>query len=200
VAGVAEEVFWLRRTSTGLSGILLGEPPDPLPDWVISDTHFGHKRIVELAGRPADHEQQMLDWWTRLVGKDETVLHLGDVSYRSSVWAERLAELPGRVLLVRGNHDQTQDVRRYRRIGWTVLEPFLFTWQGWRVLVTHEPQERSRLPRQTLNLHGHLHERFLTSKHINACVEVRGYRPVRLAELLDGHLAEMGANRLRQGA
>jgi calcineurin-like phosphoesterase family protein len=197
---VVEEVFWLRRTDSGPAGILLGPPPEPLPDWVISDTHFGHKKIVELAGRPADHEQQMVDSWKRLVGDGDTVLHLGDVSYRSREWLDRLARLPGRVQLVRGNHDQPQDVRRYRRIGWEILEPFLLTWRGWRVLVTHEPQERARLPRQTLNLHGHLHERFLTPKHINVCVEVRGYRPVRLAELLDRHLAEIGAIRLPQGA
>lgn len=200
---MAEEVFWFQRSrlGDGPAGLLLGEAPNPLPEWIISDTHFGHRRIAELAGRPADHERLMLERWCARVGEHETVLHLGDVCWRSNGWVERLSDLPGRVLLVRGNHDKSRDVSRYRRIGWILLEPFVFGWCGWNVLVTHIPVELRRLPGGALNLHGHTHEDLLDDdRHINACVEQQGYGPVRLSDLLDRHLAAMSELRLPEGA
>ena len=57
---------------------------DPENTWVVSDTHFGHSNIVGFCHRPEDHEQVMIAEWRAHVPDDATVLHLGDICYRSN--------------------------------------------------------------------------------------------------------------------
>jgi len=47
--------------------------------WLISDTHFGHKNIVQYQQRPESHEVIMLSEWIDAVGEHDDILHLGDV-------------------------------------------------------------------------------------------------------------------------
>lgn len=77
----------------------------------ISDTHFGHKNISKLAGRPFDEVTDMNEVivarWNSVVGADDTVYHLGDValgSIRESL--EYIKRLNGSKVLIIGNHDR----------------------------------------------------------------------------------------------
>jgi calcineurin-like phosphoesterase family protein len=94
--------------------------PVPLPRWVISDTHFGHASILTYcpwrqtwATTVEQHDEMLLASWRRLVRPDDWVLHLGDVAFGPK---DRLAELrralPGRIILIRGNHDRSLAVMR----------------------------------------------------------------------------------------
>ncbi|QAY60470.1 hypothetical protein ET475_11055 [Microbacterium protaetiae] len=53
-------------------------------DFVTSDTHFGHARIIELAGRPfsavEEMDAEMVRRWNDVVSADAVVLHLGDLA------------------------------------------------------------------------------------------------------------------------
>jgi calcineurin-like phosphoesterase family protein len=76
-----------------------------------SDTHFGHKRIIELANRPfrdIDHMNEMIvRYWNDTVGPDDYVFHCGDVALgpiRESL--EIVRRLSGIKILVIGNHDR----------------------------------------------------------------------------------------------
>lgn len=92
----------------------------PCPQWVISDTHFGHANILDYcpwrrtwAGSLADHDAALIAAWRQLVQPDDLVLHLGDFALGDK---ERLSEvrssLPGRIMLVRGNHDRSHAAMR----------------------------------------------------------------------------------------
>lgn len=80
-------------------------------DFFISDTHFGHKRILELCNRPFDTVEQMNDWivkrWNETVKPEDTVYHLGDVAlgpiHESLANVKRLN---GYKILIDGNHDR----------------------------------------------------------------------------------------------
>lgn len=79
--------------------------------WWTSDTHFGHARINELAGRPFASAEEMnrtlIDRWNDAVRPGDEVWHLGDVALGTI--AETLplaARLHGRKRLVIGNHDR----------------------------------------------------------------------------------------------
>jgi calcineurin-like phosphoesterase family protein len=79
--------------------------------WFTSDTHFGHARIVELAGRPYKDVSHMnegiIDGWNALVRPDDTVYHLGDVALgpiHESL--QCMSRLNGRKILIVGNHDR----------------------------------------------------------------------------------------------
>jgi len=79
--------------------------------WFTSDTHFGHKRIIELSNRPFDSvenmNEQLVENWNYFVKPEDTVYHLGDVALGS--FLESLAyvgRLNGIKHLVVGNHDR----------------------------------------------------------------------------------------------
>lgn len=99
---------------------------DPYKTWVVSDTHFGHENIVGFCHRPPDHEQIIMEEWARTVPEDDTVLHLGDLSYRNNTMFKKVISkhLPGqRKLLVSGNHDR-QRPNFYRESGFQLARPF----------------------------------------------------------------------------
>jgi calcineurin-like phosphoesterase family protein len=99
---------------------------DPANTWVVSDTHFGHDNIVGFCHRPEDHEQVLIAEWRKEVPDDATVLHLGDLCYRSNARFKNIVarELTGeRKLLIMGNHDR-QRYSFYRASGFQIVRPF----------------------------------------------------------------------------
>ena len=76
-----------------------------------SDTHFGHKNIINLCNRPFDdvtHMNEMLVVnWNKVIGQDDTVYHHGDVAlgtiHESLQYIKRLN---GTKIQIIGNHDR----------------------------------------------------------------------------------------------
>lgn len=83
---------------------------------------------------------------------EDTIIHLGDVQIgKKSDWI--MPALPGRKILIRGNHDRQWSNTRWMEAG------FDFACDGMRFRncwLTHEP-ETSRASGCDLNIHGHLH-------------------------------------------
>jgi calcineurin-like phosphoesterase family protein len=80
-----------------------------------ADTHFFHKRIVEFARKSFATVEEMNETillnWNRVVGPDDEVYHLGDVSFGNrTVTRDILYKLHGRIYLVQGNHDMKNAV------------------------------------------------------------------------------------------
>lgn len=83
----------------------------------ISDTHFGHRAMVEqwrknpytgLRFLDKEHmDEHLIAEWNTVVPKNGIVFHLGDVSFRNQrETAEILCELNGEIHLIDGNHDK----------------------------------------------------------------------------------------------
>jgi len=157
-------------------------------DWVTSDHHFGHARIIELAARPfasvEEMNHELIDRWNRVVGPDDVVLHLGDLALGSVEPSLAMtATLNGRRYLVPGNHDRisaafvnSQEYHArfaplYEDAGWTILsEQLMGRRGGHQVIACHFPyrgdstsQERYTRLRPVDEglplLHGHTHDR-----------------------------------------
>jgi calcineurin-like phosphoesterase family protein len=87
----------------------------PPPDWVISDTHFGHANILDYcpwrktwATSIRDHDQALIAAWRERVKTSDVVLHLGDFALGSTEYmAEIRRSLPGKIIIIRGNHDRS---------------------------------------------------------------------------------------------
>lgn len=99
--------------------------------YMISDTHFGHARIIELSKRPFrnfEHMDQMLiENWNSIVGEDDTIFHLGDVALGSwDRWDSILTRLNGYKILVVGNHDRVFKGGQRRQ-----QERFAPLYEGW---------------------------------------------------------------------
>lgn len=76
-----------------------------------SDTHFGHKNIVQYSNRPFDSvghmNEAIIANWNAMVRDDDTVFHLGDVALGPWVeWDSILTRLNGIKTLVVGNHER----------------------------------------------------------------------------------------------
>ena len=153
--------------------------------WVISDTHFFHGNIARYCGRPEDWQERTVKAWQSLIGVNDIVLHLGDVALGpKELCTELVKQLPGRVFLLLGNHDRSENF--YKELGWTVLKsPTWLYYHGQWVVCTHKPIWTVQ---GVINLHGHIHNSpslYGDSQHINASLDVRDLRPWRLRELLD---------------
>lgn len=87
---------------------------DPSKLWFTSDTHFGHRNILEYSHRPFPSVEQMNEElrqnWNDVVTSDGTIFHLGDFA----IWPhkkteELLGQLDGKIRYIFGNHDH--DIR-----------------------------------------------------------------------------------------
>jgi len=78
--------------------------------WFTSDTHFGHENIIRYCKRPfknaAEMNEQIIQNWNALVGKDDIVFHLGDFGFgRTDMLQDVANQLNGHIHLLMGNHD-----------------------------------------------------------------------------------------------
>ena len=155
--------------------------------YIISDTHFNHARICELAGRPTDFNDQIIKNWQAIVTDKDHVIHLGDVIIgRNSELKGIMDQLPGRKILVRGNHDHEKPIWYLDR-GFTVVTDGLILHD---ILFSHEPV--FNLPENIKwNVHGHLHNNDHRiedgkplEKYHKLFVLEHDYKPIELNEFM----------------
>lgn len=153
--------------------------------WVISDTHFCHRRILEYeaANRPFkdrdEMNEAMIQRWNEKVGEKDLVLHLGDFSFGNKHRIKDIvARLNGRIWLLMGNHDREQHYN-WRELGFERNIKYPFLLDG-KFIFSHEPLEA--IPEGKVNIYGHVHG----SKYFNtidpnrlcACVERWNCAPI----------------------
>lgn len=169
--------------------------------WLISDTHFGHRNIVQFQQRPETHEVIMLSEWVRLVREDDNILHLGDVFMGSKGnqqrWAMILSRMPGNKFLILGNHDRANMPELYETAGFTIIEPFVQD----GVAFTHRPISPNSAwaaiweGQWDKNVHGHIHlngyqgefgDNLIPGKfYVNLSIEATDFRPVQFGNIPD---------------
>ena len=189
-----------------------------------SDTHYWHRNIIQYSHRPFRTLDGQLDveamnltlvnYWKRRVTSRDLVIHLGDFSFGHPPQGKAIMDqLPGRKVLVRGNHDRWTN-KQYYDLGFEKVSQGMF-WQSPQdglFYLAHHPMSKSDLPKQArLQLCGHVHTLWprahtfwatyvdpKTGKvtHyvkgtpspegncVNVGVDVRDYQPVTLEELL----------------
>ena len=160
-------------------------PADESRTWVFSDPHFEHEATVAIFGRSfrgCHHgDGYLLEQWTRDVMDRDTVICLGDVTMGRPTdgLIDRLRRLPGRKILVAGNHDRAH-IRRLRR-AFEVAACACLPGNP-RLLFTHVPLDD--VPAGCVNVHGHVHRKTsVDACRINVCVEQIGYRPIRVSDV-----------------
>ena len=157
--------------------------------WLTADTHFGHAGILHACGRPfstiQEHDDCLVEAWNATVRPGDTVYHLGDFALGPAEAAERVfRRLHGRKVLIVGNHD-----KRSRRLGWAEQHEGIYeaAIEGRHVVMCHYPlRSWARCFRGSLHLFGHTHGRLPgTTQSCDVGVDVWGYRPVSLGQIVD---------------
>lgn len=123
--------------------------------YVITDTHFGHNKLIKEGQRPIDCEYKMLKSLGQCENED-VLLCLGDVSfYNNEFWhSEIMRVCQAKKILILGNHDK-KSIEWYYKHGWdAVCSEFHMKRYGLKMVFTHYPIE---VPQDLVNIHGHLH-------------------------------------------
>lgn len=130
------------------------------PDtWVISDTHFGHKNILnfEAEKRPfktiEEHNQSLVEKWNSVVKPNDLVIHLGDVAWGLKD-LQLLGQCNGRKKLVKGNHDKFKAAQYLE-----YFEDLYGVYTLNDIVMTHIPIPPEDFRRWKVNLHGHYHSK-----------------------------------------
>lgn len=163
--------------------------------WLTTDTHFGHDKLVEYNGRPRDFTVQIYRNLKAVLHDDALLIHLGDVCMGRDEQnhAMFIQTLPGKKILVRGNHDRKSN-NWYLNHGWDfVCERFADQYFNTRILFSHIPVSYDNW--YDMNIHGHFHnsdhrsqEAFLLAIKNQAqkllALEYTNYKPVLLEEFI----------------
>lgn len=162
--------------------------------FVIADTHFNHKNIIEYENRPFESveemNERMIDLWNLVVGKNDLIYILGDftLSRRMMVISDYVNRLHGKKVLIMGNHD-TRKPKDYITCGFIAAtrKPIMVE-PG--VILMHEPfSDASYIASNYIYLFGHVHANHtLMDDYPNCmCVSVEriNYRPVDLDECIE---------------
>lgn len=147
--------------------------------FIISDTHFGHKKIIEFEAknRPfatiEEHDEELVRRWNEAVNPKDTVWHLGDVLFGRDTFPI-LGRLNGIKKLVLGNHDKYPT-----RLYLEYFNQVVGTAEVKNCILSHIPVHPSQFERYKLNFHGHLHGKKLQdSRYINVSAECIGLTPL----------------------
>jgi len=167
--------------------------------FVFSDTHFDHRNIIRYCHRPFNStgqmNQELLRNWNHVVGENNKVYFLGDMSYGRDrhpidYW---LGKLNGTISYIRGNHDSdiiTRATVMSNRVG--------IKYNDYEFLLMHDPHRP--LGYEGWIIHGDKHNNDLKNypfinqknKTVNVCAELVGYTPLNLDRLIT--MIETGRN------
>jgi len=157
--------------------------------FIISDTHFDHKNIIDYCDRPFkdvhDMEKTLIENWNSVVRQDDVVFHLGDFDLFSKNKVREISQqLNGKIILIKGNHDNYGNTF-YNEVLHDFI-PYPIILDDFFILSHHPLFMNKHMP--YVNIHGHLHNTvhrdFETGpKHFNVCVEYTDYKPVDFDEL-----------------
>lgn len=150
----------------------------------ISDTHFGHKKIMDFEARPFSSIEEMDEAiilrWNDVVGDDDCVMVVGDFScYDLDKNKEILSKLKGKKILIKGNHD-TENEEFYRECGFASVYSYPIIVDSF-FMVSHEPLYLNKnMP--YANIYGHVHAncsyKDVSEQSFCVCVERINYTPI----------------------
>jgi 3-oxoacid CoA-transferase subunit A len=192
-----QDIDILRTDNRGLP-TRPGNDPFAPTIFYTSDLHFGHENIIRHCDRPFSNVEEMnralIDNWNARVRSIDQVYIAGDFSYRSQQpVAGYLEQLNGTKHLIVGNHDvswmKSVNLGKYFA---SVEKMGEATDSGRRVVLCHYPM-MAWPGRGSYLVHGHIHNRrnadywpllCTMPQALNAGVDVNGYMPVTLDELI----------------
>jgi calcineurin-like phosphoesterase family protein len=157
-----------------------------------SDTHFNHKRILEIC-RPMfptieDMNEEIVSRWNEVVARGDTVYHLGDFGWKDSEPIVR--RLHGQKILILGSHDsEAERLKKYfgQITPMKIIKPF-----GQTIVLSHCAMRVWELSHYgSWHLYGHSHGTLAPFfKSFDVGVDAHEFRPwswdevvVRMMEL-----------------
>lgn len=122
--------------------------------YLISDTHFNPAKIATYCDRPENFTEILIRNWRNTINPMDMVIHIGDVFIGGvEEWREIYPKLPGKKMLIRGNHDDQRSLTWWMSNGFDAACDAMIFRSTW---ITHRPADQLP-PGCQINIHGHLH-------------------------------------------
>ena len=158
--------------------------------WIISDTHFNHKKIQEYCDRPDGWQNLIIQNWNSVVKPDDVVIHLGDFSFGPKDIVKPIVDkLNGTIFMVKGNHDR-HGKGWYEDVGIYVVAPFMVHLNESDDVLYFTHRRIKEDDFYGVNIHGHIHQKgeFIRIDHnavyVNVSVEQIDYTPIKISECI----------------
>lgn len=159
--------------------------------WLTTDWHLYSKEWNDQhPHRSKANLERLATNFNSTIGEHDLLIHLGDICDPESADYETMkkiiSSIPGRKILVRGNHDTEKDPY-YIGLGFDDVTDVLIIHN---MIFTHKPIQ---VAPDELNIHGHLHSEKLVSPTINGYRHINAFganwnsidQPILLEDLLD---------------
>lgn len=167
---------------------------------ILSDTHFGHEKILEFErgsrfSAIQDHDRYMAELVKkgfRKLGANDTFYFLGDWGLmEGELWEDLLSAAqtaPCRKIAVRGNHDKDVALNQLASLGFVISEYPIFIDK--RVVLSHHPILFAETEGR-LDICGHCHDSYVDDPHcLCASVAVANYNFVT-KQMVQTRLAQL---------
>lgn len=152
-----------------------------------SDTHFGHKAIIDFCKRPyssvEEMNEELVKNWNNTVSKGDTVYHLGDFAFHNH---NIFHKLNGKKHLIKGNHDD----KKVLELPWSSVQDYKVLQENRKKFVLfHCPiTDWEDMYKGSIHLHGHVHSKArawqMLANSYDVGVDANNYTPVSMAEIL----------------
>jgi len=172
-----------------------------------SDFHLFHNNVIRFDNRPFANVHEMHNViesnWNEIVGPEDTVIYLGDLSFARAKDAHEVVDfvnrLNGTIHYVLGNHDKFDDIRKMNRFQ-TIqdyLEVRVRHWQHNKSVETlfccmHYPiYSWNKSHHGSYMVHGHSHmglshsEFHKTHRIIDVGIMGYDYKPISYSEVIE---------------
>lgn len=191
------------------------EPYKLCPDqyknvFIISDTHFGHRNILEYEHRNAklnvntieEHDKELIKRWNNVVKTGDLVLILGDFSFHNaSDTMQILKQLNGDKVLIEGNHDciYLEDKQFDKTLFKAIYDYKETSYRGTKLVLMHymiqEFKHKDKEINPYIQLFGHIHSiPYVVPRHsYNVGVDINNYTPIRLEEAINKAISQTGS-------
>jgi calcineurin-like phosphoesterase family protein len=92
--------------------------------WFTADLHLGHELIIQYCDRPFSNAEHMhsvlMKNFCKKASENDTIYFLGDVAFRAENLKSFLSQIPGKKILIMGNHDKW-GVNTYYQCGFSAV-------------------------------------------------------------------------------
>ena len=176
--------------------------------WFISDTHFFHANILKFLddqghkfrgniwSNVEDMNESMVKNWNSVVGENDYVYHLGDVTFRyDGAFNNLMSRLKGKKRLIIGNHDKVWNPALSKHFEKAdIWKGFSDKEAGIAFTASHFPLPQYGLRNGKHNAHGHIHQNKSREPHqYNLSVEAIDFTPVHVDQVVEYFKQEKSA-------
>lgn len=161
--------------------------------WFTSDTHYGHRNILEYCKRPFssidEHDEALIERFNEAVGDNDIVYHVGDFALCSYERAQEIGRrLNGKEFhIILGNHDKV--IRKNHFPSFSSAQDVLLLKFGksrndWIWLSHYAHARWPHAHHGALHLFGHSHGSFKgLGRSMDVGVDTNDYRPYHIDEV-----------------